>query len=173
MFGQARVIVINRSWELAPWADILYVADEAFWRTYDGVPKFGGLRVTPAGRAALTYGLHRVDLLPMNHPDVNRLSPVSRTLARGGHSGHQAIDLAVQLGARRLLLLGLDFIVGNWHGSHVAGLRNSQQHTLDKWRQRVDDLAPLLSQRGVDVVNCSQMSRLTAYRRATVREALA
>lgn len=166
------MIGINRSWELAPWADLLYAADDAFWVTYDGVPDFRGLRVSPGPRAVRRFGLCPVDLLPVNHPDVNGLSRARGVLARGGHSGHQVIDLAVQLGACRLLLLGLDFSEGNWHGPHVAGLRHSRQDTLDKWRRRVDDLAPLLRDRGVDVINCSAISRLTAYRRATVEEAL-
>lgn len=170
--GRARVIVVNRSWELAPWADVLYAADDAFWCTYDGVKDFHGMRVAPRGRAANKYGLTPVELMPNNDPSVNGLSATRGVLARGGHSGHQAINLAVQFGARYLMLLGLDFCVGNWHGPHVAGLRNTRQDTLDKWCARVDALRPHLDAIGVVTINCSPSSRLTAYPKSTVQEAL-
>lgn len=171
--GQTRVIAVNRSHELAPWADALYAADRRFWDVFAGVREFAGLKVTPDLDAARHFHLHLVGLLDLGSPLENSLSEVPGVLARGGHSGHQALNLSVQFGAKRIVLMGLDFIGEHWHGRHPSPLRNSKEATMVKWSERLDALAPMLKSLGVEVINCSQISRLTNYPRMSVREVLA
>lgn len=46
--GKACVIAINRTWELCPWADVLYSSGASFWREYtvgfDGMKIAGGVK---------------------------------------------------------------------------------------------------------------------------------
>lgn len=170
--GRAKVVVINRSHELAPWAGVLYAADRQFWDAFNGVPAFGGLRVTQDKDAANHFRLKLVSLVEQSSIAANGVSLDPAKLARGGHSGHQALNLAIQFSAKRILLVGFDFEGEHWHGSHVAPLRNARQTSMDRWRQRFDALAPMLDKLEIDVVNCSQHSRLMAYRKLSVEEAL-
>jgi hypothetical protein len=75
-------------------------------------------------------------------------------------SGLRAIELAFQLGAERVLLLGYDCTVSggtHWHGDH-AGTKNPTEALCKKWNAQHCRLA-----RKADVVNCSRDTALTAY----------
>lgn len=168
-----RVLVINNSFKLAPWADVLYAADRRWWDVIGRGANFEGLRVTPDRDVAKRLGIELISLVDdSSDAGVNGLSEVAGTLARGGHSGHQALNLAVQFGATRIALLGYDFEGEHWHGRHESPLRNPKLDTMQKWAVRIDALAPALAERGVQVVNCSPIGRLNAYPRMTIAEML-
>lgn len=85
------------------------------------------------------------------------------------------MNLAVQWGARRILLVGFDMNLkrgAHWHGRHPAGLNNPRQANVDMWRRVLDDQAPILHNLGVEVLNCSMSSDLTAYRKVPFLEAV-
>lgn len=168
--GRVRAIAVNRSFELAPWADALYGADPTFWQHYPAAREFAGLRITSDDGAARHWGLRRITVEAGVH--MLRLSPPG-IVGSGGNSAFQALNLAVQWGARRILLLGLDLCGEHWHAAHPAPLKNPRAHTLAKWRRRFDHAADDLRRLGVDVINCSPSSALTAYPKMTVAAALA
>lgn len=84
----------------------------------------------------------------------------------GGNSGFQAINLAVQFGAARILLVGFDMRVDlgvHWHGRHGAGLGDPSEMNVSNWRRILDAAAPRFAELGVEVINCSPISALTGY----------
>lgn len=94
----------------------------------------------------------------------------------GSNGGFQAINLALQFGAARILLCGFDCSLEkgvHFHGSHPSPLNNPRQASVDRWRAILDAQAPFLAQAGVSVINCAPHSRLTAYPRQPLLEALA
>jgi len=96
-------------------------------------------------------------------------------LGAGGNSGFQAINLAVQTGAARIGLIGFDMSLAagvHWHGRHGGGLNNPRADVIAGWRYDLDAAAPKLAALGVEVVNLSAQSALTAYRHMTLEEAL-
>lgn len=93
----------------------------------------------------------------------------------GSNGGFQAVNLAVQFGAGLIILVGFDMSLErgiHFHGRHPAGLNNPTQSSVERWRIELDAQAPLLAKMGIDVVIGSPHSRLTAYRRAPLMEAL-
>lgn len=91
------------------------------------------------------------------------------------NSGAQALNLAIQFGAGRAILVGFDMTLEHgihWHGRHQAGLNNPRQASVDRWRAELDAQAPLFDKMGIEVLNASPISRLTAFRRVTLQEAL-
>ncbi len=93
----------------------------------------------------------------------------------GGNSGFQAINLAAQFGAKRIALIGYDMRLDlgiHWHGRHPQGLNNPSEHNIARWRRSVDAAAPVLDALGIEVINCSPVSALTAYPKMTLSEAL-
>lgn len=169
LHGRVRAIAVNRSFERAPWADALYGADPAFWAHCDGARTFAGLRITCDAGAARHWGLHHVTVETGVH--TLRLDPPG-TVGSGGNSGFQALNLVVQFGARRILLLGIDLCGEHWHAAHPAPLKNPRPHTLIKWARRFDRAAGDLRQAGAEVINCSPNSALTAYSKMPVGAAL-
>lgn len=170
--GRCRVIVVNNNFRLAPWADVLYAADGRWWLQYQDALTFSGLKVTQDRNTALHHKLHLVHLLE-EKPTESRISIDRRGyLARGGNGGFQAINLAVQFVSRRHLWIGFEFRGEHWHGKHEGNLRNPSEHTMKDWAETLDRQREVLDGLGVQVINCSLDSALTAYRKLPLEDAL-
>lgn len=172
--GRCRVALVNNGYQLAPWADMLYASDPRWWEKHPEARKFSGIKVTAKEEPARLYGLNLVTLIGSIDTDDDRFSvEVPGAVARGGNSAFQLVNILVQAGVRRLMLVGFDFVGKHWHEDHPLPLKNPSPHTLEKWRRRFDANEPTLRSLGVDVLNVSSVSVLRSYRRATIDEALA
>lgn len=169
--GRAGVIAVNESWRLAPWADVLYSCDPGWWAHRRGVPEFGGLKVTQDKGAAEHFGLLHVPL--GNGGGLIETRP--GWLGWGGNSGFQAINLALQFGAPRIVMVGFDMRSAgsvHWHGRHGGGLNNPSDLLLAKWARTLDEAAPEFAHLGVEIINATPGSALQAYKAGTIEEAL-
>lgn len=167
--GRGRILVINNSFRLAPWADALYAADGRWWELYPDARRFEGIKITSDSVAAKRRKLHCVEV-EQTHAIL--VEPSGR-IGHGGHGGFQGLNLAIQFGARRIALLGFDLCGQHWHEKHPEPLRNPDDSSLEKWRKCLDGQAPRLAVMGIEVINCSPTSALTAFRRMNIRDALA
>jgi hypothetical protein len=156
----------------APWADVLYAADEKYWRFVQGAPEFTGLKYAieqregyppiewPGVQVLRNLGEHGLEMDPTG-------------LRTGFNSGYQAINLAVHLGAARIVLLGFDcwrFADShNWFGPHPTHIESPYPVFLQAFNTIV---APLKAV-GVTVVNCSRQTMLRAFPQGELREVLA
>lgn len=165
--GGFRVIAVNESWRLFPNADVLYAADSLWWRQSQGCPDFHGLKV--GGQEfgeQVAWNVHIVRVESERKDRHNFLTDDPGTVGNGRHSGFQAINLAVQFGAKRLILLGYDYHDReglHWHGKHPRPLGNPTVQKFEQWRRSIDDAAPGLAKLGVEVLNASIGSALTAF----------
>lgn len=93
----------------------------------------------------------------------------------GGHSGFHAINLAVQFGAKRIVLVGFDMSHdrgAHWH-QHAAGtLRRKDAKGMVACRDALDGCAVQFVSLGVDVVNTSEKSGLRAYPKCDFMQAV-
>lgn len=170
---KARVIVVNNNYKLAPWADALYAADGKWWDVYREARHFAWLKITEDAATAKRLGIHRVRVVAECDPLEHTIQYGQRgLLGRGGHSGFQALNLAVQFRAKRILLVGFDLCRLHWHDQHPAPLKNPSQRTLAKWCGRLDAQAPIFEALEIDVVNASLNSALTAFPKMTIKAAL-
>jgi len=150
-------IAVNCAIFVCPWADILYAADGKWWRHYGkDVAWFKG------ERASMTY----------RKPGVTHYRPklFPRT---GGNSGHQALTMAVERGAKHVALLGFDHKEGpggkkHYHGDHPDGLGNA--NSLPNWAGRMNHTAIEIAAMGVEVVNLTRDTALRCYPRMTVED---
>lgn len=163
--GRAKFVAINDSWRLCPWADLLYACDGAWWRAKKGLPEFSGLKVTQEQRAADDFGLLKVKVA--HGCDVMLFNEFG-ALGSGSNSGFQALNLVVQLGASRVLLVGYDMSLAagiHWHGAHGAGLNNPNEILVRRWLKARWSVPAA-------VVNCSGDSALTAFPKVIFEEAI-
>lgn len=89
------------------------------------------------------------------------------------NSGQRAIQLAVHLGAKRILLLGYDCSLAfgtHWHGEHTDGLKNPDPASLERWHQEFGRLVAALPD--TDIINCSRHSALTCFPRGNIEDIL-
>lgn len=172
--GRAKVIAIKKSIELVPFADAVYGCDYPWWKSVQGLPGFKGLRLSYAPRACDQYGCVRVDI-PKPIGDELLFEKVG-AVGGGGNSGFQALNLAVQLGAKRILLVGIDcqdrsgvhwYGRNGWHGGSNPGESNFR-----RWRAAFMTAARQLEQRGVEVVNASPLTDVKAFPKISIAETL-
>lgn len=90
-----------------------------------------------------------------------------------GNSGAGSIRVAIEGGAKRIILLGFDCQhkdgKTHWHGNHKAGLANAKQ--VERWPelfQRLRNDFP-----DVEIINSSRETALTCFKRETLENALA
>ncbi len=167
---RARVVVVNDSWRLAPWADILYASDHEWWSKNNGLPDFKGIRATTDDQAANDFGLcfaycRRV----LDNLIVDR----SGDIGWGGNSGFGALNLAVKFGVSRIVLVGYDMTTDyglHWHKDHGSGLHNPSQKNIGRWRRAIDNAAPVLESLSIQTFNASPISALQAYPKVSLDE---
>jgi len=180
----ARLIVINDTYKLAPWADVLYASDARWWSHHiENVRQnFEGEFWTMQEDA---WQHHGVMLAPAKYE--NGLNTDPGWINHGTHSGFQAINLAYQFGAAKILLLGYDckykhhpdcrpdqdgkcrppdICQRHWFGSHPKGWGDANH--IARWVQ---------SYRTINcdrpIINCSPDSAVDAFPKMTLDEALA
>ncbi len=169
------VLAIKENYDLAPWAEVVYGCDAAWWRNRNGLKEYRGLKVSATLDLQIYFkDLHYVSL--EKHDDIIRLNPLG-TVGAGGNSGFQAVNLAVQFGATRILLLGFDMDhharQPHWYGRNRGpGRTNPDYHNYDRWRRAFIRSTGVLEEAGVEVINGSAVSALACFRKRDVRGTL-
>jgi hypothetical protein len=173
--GRAKVIAINESWQLCPWADMLYGCDWRWWFLHHGVQAFKGLKLAAEQEACNQFKeIKKVTIVDV---DCNELQfDRAGHIGAGGNSGFQCLNLAAQFGGSRILLVGYDMRIDlgeHWHPRHYPPLSNPHPNdNLPRWRKAIDGAHKSFAQVGIEVINCSPVSLLTAYPKMTIAEAL-
>lgn len=175
--ANARVIAINTSFRMAPFADILYACDGAWWRAVDPETKTAYVNEakqhfspdalwTQDEMAAKEFGLQWI-----KSTRSSNLSLDKDLIAQGANSALQAMNLAVHAGAKTLLLFGVDCKGKHWHGDHPSPLSNGLPHKM--WKENFAVFAADLEKAGIEVINCSPTSVLNCFPKRDYREVLA
>ena len=157
-------IAVNTTFQLAPWANILYGADAAWWLHTPGALQFEGSKVTMEE----VRGVNRI-----GRAGKAGYSDNPAELHTYGNSGAQAIQIAAKAGAKRILVLGMDMQGDHWHGRHPAPLRETHTDVYALFRDWMRVLAKELERRDVEVLNCCPTSALECFPRVSLEKALA
>lgn len=162
--GKGRVIVINDSYLLCPWAEALYFCDGTWWK---GVRDFA----IPIfkGKYRISMGTSEDGTKRVGHGGIRGLSKAPESLAHGTNSGYQAINLAFHLGASHIILLGYDMHctgAAHWHtghGPYDADPKRYEAKIQHDMLPRFQSLVDPLRSMGVQVTNCSPGSALRCW----------
>jgi len=172
------VLAVGDAWRRLPWADVLYHCDAPWWRHHDGVPEFHGERWTSHddGTNDKTAIAARYPLRIVEGRAGSTFSRDPSCIHYGNNSGFQAINLAILLGASRIILVGFDMQVRDgqrhFHGDHPAPLRNGS--TYREWVPLFRQAARHLAQSAdpVEIINATPGSALDCWPVVTIEEAL-
>lgn len=158
---------MNRSHEMAPFADALVAMDYAWWAANGGNIARPMEYWTTNEEAADVFGLNYVE--GEAGGGVSRRPDVAR---HGSNSGFLALSLAILFGAERVVLLGYDmqFTGGrkHWHADHGGNLHNPEACNFAGWISRFATLSG-----SVEIVNASRETALDCFPRMALEEALA
>ena len=165
-----RVMVINTTFRLALWADVLYGCDACWWDQYvkEVRPSFTGELWSQDRRAKRDHGVKWIESKP-----GKGLSRKPGIIHQGMNGGYQAINLAYLAGVDRMILLGFDMKGDHWHGRHPLPLTNATATLFQRWLGYFEALAADLGTTSVEVVNCSPDSALNVFPKMTLKDGLA
>jgi len=161
------IIAIKEAQRLAPAADVLYACDARWWRHFGpSLTGFAGLRYaleeTPYAQTLRNGGYTGLDLDPT-------------ALRTGKNSGYQAVNLAVHVGAAKIILLGFDMQPGKT-GDHFFGQHRypgSVPPAYRDFREMFATIVEPLRAADVEVLNATPGSALEAFPIVSLEEALA
>lgn len=164
-------VVINTTFRLAPFADILYAADHSWWQFYHGqVNGFAGTKVTCSPEPITPLPFADVMMLRMTGKGGFDSDP--SCIRSGCNSGYQGIHIAMHAGAQRILLCGFDLRGTHWHGYHPSSLRNAGEDVYLKWKPYFEELGPIAKGMGVEILNCTPGSALKCFPMAQLGDVL-
>ena len=178
-----RIIGINRAFEVVPWAEVIYFGDFKFFNEYrdKGLLESESMLITTNDKVLHHKVINFIDT------GMNGLDMEEGCLRVGKNSGHAAINLAVQLNAMRIILLGFDMstemaevtdiknkttrqITGrtHWHSGYVTSPNLLTYPTMLK---HFPTLVEPLRRLGVEVLNASPNSKLNIFPKIPLEEA--
>jgi hypothetical protein len=165
-----RVIAVNSSWPLVPFADFLLFGDGRWWRQYrnDALAGFPGRIVT------CDWGSVHSRVLRMRRVKPPGLASRNDTLAMRRTSLSAAINLAVHLGVKSIVLIGIDNKVATDGRTHFHD-RHPWDQITRCWQEQRDDLETLvvpLRDRSIETVNASPGSALPCWPIVTLEDYL-
>lgn len=170
------VIAINRAHEFLPHATLLWWTDAKYWRRSNESLLAHGARWKATGN--LEY---RMQELPRTIEQYLFTGPTGfdenhEHLRHGWNSAYAATHLAAHLGARRIILLGVDMrhdgapTGRNFHSGYGTAVQPDD--TLELWKTSFSTLAPIMAEKGIEVINGSAESALTVWPRMSPGDAL-
>ncbi|TGQ69522.1 methyltransferase domain-containing protein [Mesorhizobium sp. M00.F.Ca.ET.186.01.1.1] len=155
-----RVIAINSAHRTWPQADILFFADHRWWTEIGAKEGFGGRVVTTSGG-----GPRDVErLLKIDPAKGIACKPTQLALARTSVTG--AINLAIHLGCRRIVLLGVDGRFagdGTRHHHGAAYPWPLVKGSFDLHAAEFRAIAPSVAAAGVEVINANPDSVIDVW----------
>lgn len=162
---KGRVIAVKHGVRLRPTADVAFFAGE---RPAEIAPPllelFRGRYVVVRGRG------HEV--FPPTAKRIGRTATHARlsddpTMVCGFDAGTSAINLAVLFGASEIVLLGYDMVGGRWFSDRHY-LPNPPESDFIRHMTPLPAIAADAKRKGVRIVNCSPVSRVTCFERQPI-----
>ncbi len=170
--GKARTVVVNDAFNLAPWADVLYFADKRWFEHHRlAVTVFPGLKVTIEQSKEVARDDPGIVVMRCGDQSNRTGGRDGLCLKRDGiktgrNSGYQAINLAVHMGAKRILLLGYDMKSGektHFFGDHPEQWKHKATIYETTFIPAYRTLPPALAKIGVEVLNCTPGSAMDVF----------
>lgn len=159
---------------------MVYGCDAPWWRFRKGLPEFTGIKVTWAGNHLNEYPDIRTVEIGKDkrgkYTEGMLFDRPGEVIGGGGNSGFQALNFAVQLGARRIILVGFDMTDSggvHWYGRNTWKQANNPDiSNFRRWSSAFDAARPALDEMGVQIVNASPITTMKAFPRRSIADAL-
>jgi hypothetical protein len=94
----------------------------------------------------------------------------------GRTSGYAALNLAALKHARSIVLLGFDYGADSgrdhYHDAYKGRTTPADDASWRRWAENIEQLAPLLQARGIEVMNASPASRIAYFPKCSIEEGL-
>lgn len=166
-----KTIAINKAIKFWPEADAVYWTDGRVWTWLSKeISDFKGLKFTIRPHRDYTEDIHI-----LRRGIKYGLESSKDTLAHGNNSGYAAINLAIHLGAKRIVLLGYD--MGNdgknshFHDGYPVGA-TAENIYKNQFLPGFDILKEQIKGKDIQIYNACPTSKLNTFKKITIDEAL-
>lgn len=153
------VVVVNSSYKLAPFADVLFGYDSAWWKqNIDDVNKVFKGRKLSISNAVRCLGVETTH--------------EASWFQNFQHSGACAIGLAISCGASKVIMLGYDNKITDkthWHGDHI-GLSNCA--SIKQWGLHLANVKKYAEKNGCEIINCTRDTAIEIFDKANLEDTL-
>lgn len=176
--GDIRVAGVNDAYRICDFLDLLYAADERWWQAHPHAQAdLRAIHVTapPGDATASNPTLAGLGLIRIPGRAAPSISTDPSHIHLGMNSGFQLLNIAVQAGATRIILLGYDMAMGpdgrrHWFGDHPPGLNRDSPY--NKFAACFYAAAADIAAAGTEVINASPGSALRCFQAQRLEDAL-
>lgn len=161
------MIAVNDAVYPCWFADHLHACDTVWWDANNGVPGFRGKKTS-------LQPTRFDDVQLLHNSGIDGFDTREGHIRNGSNSGYQAIHIAAQQGAKRIVILGIDYSDNgarkHWFGHHAGGM--DKFSNVEEWRRKLVELTAILFDMGVEIVNAGEKSTLTWLRKCDLKKEL-
>lgn len=163
-------VAIGDAFRLAPHARVVYHTDARWWLYHwPEVCEHSALKLT------LDEAVHSREVCVIPCTGECGFDSDPGRMRNGNNSGYAALHAVAHATPARIILLGYDMHQrggAHFFGDHPKPLRNTDPKTFSRWIRNFREVRGVYEAMGIDVVNCTPDSDLTAFRKADLAEEL-
>jgi hypothetical protein len=179
----AHSIAINQSFRIGSWVDMLFFGDYNFF-----LQNTNDILLFEKNKVSCHHKLNAHPTVKYVKRDARPkgISTDSRTVCWNANSGAAAISIAANAGAKRIVLLGFDMTLvdGNkhWHNLYqkkesakkrkINKKNQTLQSTFNRHLEGFEIIERDAKKRNIEILNCSDVSRITQFRKVTLKDLL-
>ena len=162
------VIATNNAYQIFPDAMFVWFADRTWymWHRDNELKNFKNPIASPAAaNEPQRKDFHQFGVTPFGHGDRNGGFSIDKTKVNGNNAGHQAINVAANIGFKNIILLGFDMNPvdpkTHWHSGHRRPTnRDNYKNTMIPGMEK---MVPFQEQLGFKVYNTNPESHLKCF----------
>jgi hypothetical protein len=168
------IIAVNMAYKLGDWVDILFFGDSGFWKKWkEDILTFEGLKITCSDNLEDPAG--HVKRIRKNRGKDLGITFNQKAVSWNYNSGGAAINLAVNFGVKRIILLGFDMQLDSENNQHwhkfYKGNAKTVRATLVKHLRGFPKMAVDLKDR-VEIINCSPDSLIDCFPKMNINDVI-
>jgi len=169
------VIGINMAFRIGDWIDMVFWGDPGFYRkprVETDLIRFPGKKL--ACHQSFANPKRKAEGIETIARDSKRrgISDNPETVCWNGNSGAAAISVAVNAGAKRIILVGFDMSVVSSHSHWHNEYGHPKVPPFKTHIQGFKEIAEDAQKRGVEIINASPNSTITFFPKASVADVL-
>lgn len=176
-------IGINNAFELGSWIDVCYFGDSRWFEwNRKKLRTFGGLKITSVSGLSERGDIKTVfwsrDKDKEGCPKMLGIDKNPKYVRWNWSSGGAAINIAYHLGIKRIVLIGYDMCSNsngenNWHDNHlIKNDKKNEEITFKRFMQGFSVIAEDLKNEEIEVINTNLSSKIEAFPKIKLEEAL-
>lgn len=178
--ADAHTIAVKGTMFDYPWAEMAFGLDSIdlgrWWRNLNDARMPVWWAVDPRRWRDPTHKFFPRQLRLIRRQTSQFLSNDPSIISSGGTSGFGALNVAYLKGARLVVLFGYDYsaVNGEWHanGAHYDPNHFYNPVKWEEWAATFGNVVSQLSEKGVEVVNASPRSGISAFPKVSIEEGL-